>query len=42
MARIAKKTVVLVKVEVTSGTDYRIVAHEPDGTGMSRLILELA
>jgi hypothetical protein len=25
-----------------NGTDYRIVAHEPDGTGMSRLILELA
>lgn len=27
---------------VVSGTSYLVVAHEPDGTGVSRLILELA
>ena len=27
---------------VANGLNYRVVAHEPDGTGISRLILETA
>ena len=30
------------KAAVVSGTTYTIVAHEPDGTGVSTLILERA
>jgi hypothetical protein len=27
---------------VANGTNYTVAAHEPDGTGVSRLVLELA
>lgn len=30
------------KTAVVNGTSYQVVAHEPDGTGVSRLLLELA
>ena len=32
----------LARVCTINAVDYRIVAHEPDGTGISRLLLELA